>query len=72
MTPEINQNLFVVAIKLAAVIFALLHMGAALALFRQVVTMNNKVRTSSSGCLRLFALTHILVLAAIVLLIIFI
>ena len=72
MNGGINQNTFVDVVKIAAIVFALLHMGIGFAMFRQVVALSNKVETRSRGCIRLFSLLHILILAGIVILVIFI
>lgn len=72
MNLSIGVDSFVNVIKLAALIFALLHLGIGLAILRQVLLMNSKVRTSSGGCLRIVVLGHILLLAIILLAIVFI
>jgi hypothetical protein len=69
---NIGVDVFVNVIKLAGVVFALLHFGVGLTLFRQIMLMNRKVNTEHSGCLRLISLVHILILSGIILLVIFI
>jgi hypothetical protein len=68
----IGTDVFVNVIKLAGVVFALLHFGVGLILFRQILLMNRKINTEHGGCLRLVSLAHILLLSGIILLIIFI
>ena len=68
----IGVDVFVNVIKLAGIVFAMLHLGVGLVLFRQILLMNRKINTEHAGCLRLVSLAHILLLAGIILLIIFI
>jgi hypothetical protein len=71
MTP-ITVNSFIDVIKFAAVVIAFLHFLFVVAMFRQIITINSKIKTSRGGCLRLITLVHILVLSGIILIIVFI
>lgn len=72
MVPTIGSDAFITVIKFAALVFTFVHLGFALALFRQVMNMNSKVSTHNGGCFRTFSLLHILLLSGIILLIVLI
>lgn len=68
----IGAEQFIDVIKLAGVVFGLVHLGVGIVLLRQILVMNRKVKTASGGCVQLFSLLHILILAGILLLVIFV
>ena len=65
MTPQVTT-----ALRLLVIIFALVELGSALILFRQVNRVNQIVRTPNAGCVNMLTLVHVLLVLGILILVI--
>ena len=66
---SINESI-VPLIRIAAIIFALVHLLAGLILIRQTSRMNAIIRTQNRGCLTIVGIVYGLVLLAVLILVV--
>lgn len=72
MITQIDSSIIITTLRILAVVLALVHFGIGLVMFSQMLSVSGKIKTSHIGCLRVLSILHIIFLAIVILVIIFI